>query len=164
MRSSILKLTYIYTCRSSIFEIKHYSSPLKLLSNSIGLTWFGFFKTKLCPMSHNDLIMDWVSRANSYDFPHVTVWSYGSKIDIKETIVHLIQATSYRIPIQCSERELWIFSHDHLFEMKFGSLKKHYLPQIISLKILRTKLWNFAKMFLRTLASHSKNFSFWTFV
>ena len=62
------------------------------------------------------------------------------------------------------ERELWIFSHDHLFEMKFGSLEKHYLPQIISPKILRTKIWNFYKIFLRISASHPKNFSFWNFV
>ena len=39
-----------------------------------------------------------------------------------------------------------------------------YLPQIISPKILQTKLWNFVKIFLTILAAHSKNFSFWIFV
>ena len=62
------------------------------------------------------------------------------------------------------ERELWRFSHDHLFEMKFESLKKPYLPKTISPKMLRNKIWNFAMMFLGSSASHYKNFRLWAVV
>ena len=81
-------------------------------------------RKKLCPISHNDLIMDWFSRANLYDLPHVTVSSFGSEIDSQETKVREIVTNFYGTPIRCSERELWIFSHDHLFEMKFRILKR----------------------------------------
>ena len=134
------------------------------ISNATGLTWFGFSKTKLFPTSHNDLIMDWFSRANLYDLPHVIFSSFSSEIDRKETKFHVLVTNFYGTPIQCPKRELLNFSHDHLFEMKFKSLKKHYLPQIISPKILRKKLWNFLMNFLRISASHHVNFRFWTFV
>ena len=128
------------------------------LLKAIGLTWVGFSKTKLCPISHNDLIMDWFSRANLYNFPRVTVSSFASEIDSQETKFYVIGTNFYGTPIWCSERELLKFSHDHLFEMKFRSLKKHYLPQIISPQILQKKLWNFLRNFLRILASHHMNF------
>ena len=86
--------------------------------------------------SHNDLIMDWFNIANVYDLPRVTVSSFTSKIDSQETAIHVLVTTFYGTPIQSPERELLKFSHDHLFEMQFRSLKKHYLPQIISPKIL----------------------------
>ena len=108
--------------------------------------------------------MDWFSRENLYNLPRVTVFSFGSEIYRQENKIYVLPVIFYRIIIWCTERELWIFSQNHLFEMKFGSLTKPYLPQTISLKILRTKLWNFATMFLKILASHSKNFIFWTFV
>ena len=164
LRSSILKLYYLCDWKSSISEIQPCSSPLKLLSNATDLTWFGFSKTKLCPISHNDLILDWFNRVNLYDLPRVTVLSFVSEIDSKETTSRIILNTFDGTPIQSSERELLKFSHDHLFEMKFRSLKKHYLPQIISPKILRTKIWNFFMNFLRISASHHMNFRFWTFV
>ena len=143
LRNSILKLDYLYDCITSIFEFQYQHSPLNYLSNSTGLTWFGFSKTKLCPISHNHLIMDWFSRANLYDLPRVTVSSFVSEIDSQETTVCVLATNFYSTPIRCPERELLNFSHDHLFEMKFRSLKKHYLRQIISPKIVRTKLWNF---------------------
>ena len=164
LRSSILKLYYLCDCGSSISKIQHWSSPLNSLLNSIGLTWFGFSKTKLCPISHNYLIMDWFSRANLYDLPRVTVLSFVSEIDSEETTGCVLVTTFDGTPIQSSERELLKFSHDHLFEMKFRSLKKHYLPQIISPKILRTKFWNFLTNFLKISALHHMNFRFWTFV
>ena len=165
LSSSIFKLNYLCYFRLSISEIRRCSSPLNLRLNSIVLTWFGFFKSKLCPISHDDLIiMDWFSRANLYDFPCVNVSFFGSEIDITKIVVHVIVATFYRISIRCSERELTHFSHRHLFQMKFKSLKQSYLPQIISPKILRTKIQNFYRRFLRILASHCKNFSFWNFV
>ena len=164
LRSSILKLDYLCDCGSSISEIQHWSSPLNYLLNATGLTWFGFSKTNLCPISHNDLILDWFSRANLYDLPRVTVLSFVSEIDSPETSVCVLATTFYGTPIQSPERELLNFSHDHLFEMQFRSLKKHYLPQIISPKILRTKLWNFLTNFLRLSASHHMNFRLWTFV
>ena len=110
------------------------------LLNSTGLTGFGFSKTKVSPISHNDLIMDWFSRVNLYDLPRVTVSSFTSEIYSHETTIRVLVTTFYGTPILCSERELLEFSHDHLFEMKLRSLKKHYLPQIISPKILQTKL------------------------
>ena len=106
LRSSILKLNYLCNWKSLISKIHPCSIPLKLLSNATGLIWFGFFKARLCPFSHNDPILDWFSRANLYDLPHVTVWSFGSKIYRKETTVRVILATLYKIPIWCLEREL----------------------------------------------------------
>ena len=164
MRSSILKLNYLYDFGSSISEIQHWSIPLNSLLNATALTWFWFSKTNLCPISHNDLIMDWFITANLYDFPSVTVSSFGSEIDSQETTVCLLVKKFYGTPIRCPKRDLLKFSHDHLFEMKFRSLKKHYLPQIISPNILRTKLWNFLTNFLKISASHHMNFIFWTFV
>jgi len=41
-----------------ICDLRSCSIPLCPLSNSTCLTWFGFFNAKLCPISHNDLIMD----------------------------------------------------------------------------------------------------------
>ena len=123
LRSSILKLDYICDCSTSIFDFWYQRIPMNYLSNAIGLTWFGLFKAKLCPIARNDLIMDWFNRANLYDLPRVTVSSFGSEIYRQETKIHVLPANFYSIPIWCSERELWIFSHDHLFEMKFGSLK-----------------------------------------
>ena len=123
LRSLILKLNYLCYFRSSIIEIWHWGIPLNSLSNATGHTWFGFLKTKLCPISYDDLIMDWFSRVNLYDLPCVTISSLGSEIDSQETAICVLVTTFYSTPIQCSKRELWIFSHDHLFEMKFGSLK-----------------------------------------
>ena len=163
-RRSILKLDNLYYWSTSISEFQYQRRPLNYLSNATGLTWFGFSKTKLCPISHNDLILDWFSRANLYDLPHVTVSSFVSEIDSQETTVRVLVTTFYGTQIHYLERELLNFSHDHLFEMKFKSLKKHYLPQIISPKILRTKLWNFLKNFLSISASHHTTFRFWPFV
>ena len=164
LRSSILKLDYLCDYGSSISKIQHWIHPLNSLLNSTVLTWFGFSKTNLCPISHNDLIMDWFSIANLYGLPRVTVSSFASEIDSQETRVRVLVTTFYGTPIRCPERELLNFSHDHLFEMKFRSLKKHYLLQIISPKMLRTKLWNFLTTFLRISALHHMNFRFWTFV
>ena len=164
LRSSILKLDYLCDCSSSISEFQYQCNPLNYLSNATGLTWFGFSKKKLCPISHNDLILDWFSRENLYDLQRVTVLSFVSEIDSQETIVHVIATNFYDTPIRCPERELLKFSPDHLFEMKFRSLKKHYLPQIISPKILWTKLWNILTNFLRISSLHHMNFIFLTFV
>ena len=81
LRSSILKLDYLCDCSTSISYFQYQRIPLNYISNSIGLTWFGFSKTKLCPISHNDLIMDWFSRANLYDVPCITISSFDSEID-----------------------------------------------------------------------------------
>ena len=99
LRTSVLKLNYLCNFRSLISEIQPYSSTLNLLSNATGSTWFLFFKTKLCPISHNDLIMDLFSRANLYDVPRVTFFSFGSEIDIQKNTVRLIAVTFYIIPI-----------------------------------------------------------------
>ena len=124
LRSSILKLMYLYNFGYSIYKITSCSSPMKFILNAIGPTWFGFYKTNLCPIFHNDLIVDWFNRENLYGIPRVTTYSFGFEIDKHDTIVHVILATFYRIPIWCSKRELWWFFQGHLFEMKFRSLQK----------------------------------------
>ena len=156
----------MYLCyfKSPICDFWSCSSPLSLLSNATGPTQFGVFKWQLCPISHNDLIMDGFSRAKLYDVSRVTVSSFNSKIDIKKTTVRALSTTFYRIPIWYLKRELWRFSQDHFFEMNFKSLQKHWIPQIISLKILCTLIWNFHRSFLGIWALPHKHFSFWTFI
>ena len=125
LRISILKLDYLCDCGSSISEIFHWGSLLNYLSNATGLTWFGFSKAKLCPISHNDLIMDWFSRVNLYDLPRVMFSCFGSEIDSQETTVRVLATNFYGTQIRCSERELWdeiqepektLPSTDHIFE------------------------------------------------
>ena len=99
LRSSILKLYYLCDCRSSLSRIYNWSSPLNSVLNATGLTWFGFPKTKLCPISHNDLILDWFSRANLYDLPRVTVLSFVSEIDSEETTGCVLVTTFDGTPI-----------------------------------------------------------------
>ena len=72
-RSLILNLVYLSYFRSSIYDFWLCRSTLSLLSHAIGLIQFGFFKGDLCPISHNDLIMDCFSRANFYGVPCVTI-------------------------------------------------------------------------------------------
>ena len=105
-RSMILNMMYPCDFRSLICDLRSCSSPLSLLSNATGLSRFGFFKAKLCLISHNDLIMDQFNKANLYDMPRVTVSSFGSKIDTQKTKVRALSATFYRISIFFSEREL----------------------------------------------------------
>ena len=105
LSSSILKLYYLCNYEYSLSEIWSYSSPLNLLSNLTGLTRFRFFMTKLCLISHNDLIMDYFRRANLYDMPRVIVSSFGSEIDTKETKVHVLVENFYIIVIRCSEKK-----------------------------------------------------------
>ena len=123
LRSSILKLNYLSNYGSSIYEIWFCNIPLNFHFNSTTLSWFGYFKANLHRISHNDLSMDLFSRVHLYNVPRLIVSSLGSEIATQETIVHVIVATFYNIPIWCLEQELWIFSHDHLFLMKVGSLK-----------------------------------------
>ena len=89
-RRSILNLIYLFYFRYSRFEFISCIIPIIPLSNAMGQTLFGFFKAKLCPISHNDLIMDWFSRTNFYDMPRVTISSFGSEIDPQETTVRVI--------------------------------------------------------------------------
>ena len=156
----------MYLCyfRSSISDFQSCSSPLCRLSNSTVLTQFGFFKWDLYPISHNALIMNCFSRAQLYDLPRVTIYSFGSKICRDKCTCCAISTNFYEIPIRYSERELWRFYQGHFFEMNFRSLQKPLLPQIISPKMLYNLIWNFYCSFLRILASPHKNFSFWTFV
>ena len=79
---------------------------MSLLSNSIGLTQFGFFKKELCPVSHNVLIMDCFRGGHLYDMPRVTVSSFVSKIDREKITGCAISVTFYSIPIRYTEREL----------------------------------------------------------
>ena len=104
-RSSILNLVYLCYFRSSISDFWSCSSPLSYLSNSIGLTEFGFFKRELYPISHTALIMDCFIKAHLYDMPRVTVSSFGSKIDRSKSKDYALSTTFYVIPIWYSERE-----------------------------------------------------------
>ena len=56
-----------------------------------------------------------VSRVNLYGVPRVTISSFGSEIDTRETKIPVISATFYKIPILFLESELWQFSQGHLF-------------------------------------------------
>ena len=116
LRCLILKLNYLCNSGYSISEIWSCSIPLSLISNATGLTWFGYFKTKLCRISHNDLIMDWFSRAKLYSMPRVTFSSFSSEIDTWETKVCLHVVTFYRIPIRCLERVMMIFPSSPLWD------------------------------------------------
>ena len=128
------------------------------------LTQFWFFKRELYAISHNALIMDSFSKAHLYGVPCVTISSFGSKIYRAKSKDCALSTTSYRILIWYSEMDLWKIYQGHFFEMNFRSLQKHWLPQIISPKILCTLIWNFHRSFLRILASPHKKLSFWTFV
>ena len=77
---------------------------MSLLSNSTGLTQFGFFKRELCPISHNALIMDCFSRAHLYGMQRVAVSSFGSEIDREKIKYYVLSTNFYIIPIQYPER------------------------------------------------------------
>jgi len=52
-------------------KIWSYGRTLSLLSNSMSRTKIRFFNIKLCQIPHNDLVMEWFSRSNLYEIPHV---------------------------------------------------------------------------------------------
>jgi len=70
--------------RSPICYVQSFSIPLSLLSNAMGLTQFEFLKVKLCPVSHNDLIMDYFSIENLYSVTRLPISYFDSKIDTKK--------------------------------------------------------------------------------
>ena len=74
-----MPLMYLYNFRSSSSKIATYNSPLCPLSNATSLIKIGFSKEELCQISHNDLIIDYFSRANLYNVPRVHVLIFGSK-------------------------------------------------------------------------------------
>ena len=115
--SSILKLLYLCNFGSPRSEILSYGSPLSLFSNPTIQTEIRFFKKGLCPISHDDLIIDWFSRVNLYEVPCVTVSTLGPEIDTKKTKFRPLSVPVYKISIWCSERKLWLFSPGHLFWM-----------------------------------------------
>ena len=123
-RILILKLLYLYNFRSPMSRIKSCSSHMSPLSNIARLIKIGFSKEELCPISHDDLIIDSFSRANLYKVPHVTVLNFCPKYATQKTIVHPIYITTYEIWSQCLEKKLWRFSQCHMFDMEFGSLQK----------------------------------------
>ena len=92
-RRSILNLVYLYYFRSPICDFRSCSIPLSLISNSTGLTQFGFFKRELFPISHNALIMDCFCKENLYGVPRVIVSSFSSKIDRDKTKFCVIFST-----------------------------------------------------------------------
>ena len=95
-RSSILNLVYLYYFKSLISDFHSCSIPLSRLSNSIGLTQFGFFKREFYPISHNALIMGCFSRVNLYVMPRITVPSFGSKIDREKAKVCALSSKGWR--------------------------------------------------------------------
>jgi len=105
-RSSILNLLYLYNFGYPGSEIASYCIPKSLLYNSTSLTNIGFFKKKLCPISHNDLIIDWFSRANLYGVPSVIILTFGSKHNTSKTTICALLVNFYKIQIRCSERNL----------------------------------------------------------
>ena len=57
-----------------------------LLRKWVLFRFWTFVQTKLCPISHNDLIMDSFTRANLYGVPCVTISSFGSKLIHKKLL------------------------------------------------------------------------------
>ena len=56
--------------------------------------------------------------------PRVTVWTFGSKQYIQETVVCPLSVPSYKISIRCSERKLWRFPQVTCFECNLGFCKR----------------------------------------
>ena len=84
-RSSILKLSYLCNFGSPRFEILSCGIPLSILSNPISHTEIGLDKIKLCPISHDDLVMHLFSTVNLYRMPHVTILTSSPKNDTRKT-------------------------------------------------------------------------------
>ena len=116
-RSSILNILYLCNYGSPGSSISSCVIPLSPISNPMGLINIGLFKKGLCPVSHDDLIIDWFSRANLYDVTRVTVSTIGYGTDTQQTTVYFICVNFYEIWIRCFERDLWWFSQGHLFGM-----------------------------------------------
>jgi len=116
-KSLILKRLWICNFRSPISEIWFGSNPLSPLSNPEILIKIGFYKEALCQISHDDLIIDWFSRANLYEVSRVTVSTLGPETNIQKTTVRPLSLTFYKISIWCSEKKLWQCSQGHLFSM-----------------------------------------------
>lgn len=87
-------------------EISSCGSPLNPLSNPTSLIEILFFKKVLCPISHNDLIIDYFNRENLYKVSRVTILTFGPENDTQLTKIHPLSITIYEILIQCSERKL----------------------------------------------------------
>ena len=83
-RSSILNLLYLCNFRSSRSEILACDSPLSPISNLIDLIEILFCKKELYPISHDDLSISWLSRANLYEVPHVTVSTFKPENDTQK--------------------------------------------------------------------------------
>jgi len=143
-RSSILNLLYLYNFRSPRSEISSCGSPLSPLSNPRSLIKIGFSKEDLCQISHDDLIIEWFSRANLYEVPRVTISTWGPKTDTKKTIGRPICINFYEISIWCLERKLWWFSQDHLLGCNSGACKnpKCLGPYLWKYSETRSKIWD----------------------
>jgi len=97
----LLNILYLYKFKYQRYEIQSYGIPLSLLSNATSMTKFGFFKGNLCPISHDVLIMDWLSRANLYIVPHVIALTFNLENDIQDTTFRETLDTFYKIQIRC---------------------------------------------------------------
>jgi len=100
---------YLYNFRSLGSQISCCGSPFSPLSKPTGLINIWFCKKELCPISHDDLIIDWFSRANLYEMPHATITTFGPENSTQKTKVYYISMNIYKILIQCLERNLWGF-------------------------------------------------------
>ena len=98
-RSLILPLMYLCNFRSSSSEIVTCNSPLCPLSNATSLIQIVFSKEELCQISHSDLIIDYLNRANLYGVPRVPVSIFGSETYKQETKIHPPSVPSSKISI-----------------------------------------------------------------
>ncbi len=73
---------------------------------------------KLCQISHDGLIMDWLSIENLYGIPRVKVSYFSPKIDTWETKVCEISVSFYEIQIWFLKGKLWWFSLGHQFKIE----------------------------------------------
>jgi len=89
-RSLILKRLHLFNIHSPRSEILFGYIPPSLLSNSTIQINIGFLKIKLCPISHDDLAMDWFGKTNLYGKPHVNVSPFEPNNDTWKIIVRAI--------------------------------------------------------------------------
>jgi len=136
-RKSILNLLYLCNFASQGSEISSCGSPLSLISNPTVLIKIGFFKNELCPISHDDLIIDFFNNVKLYEDPCVTVATFVPENTTQKTTVSALSTTIYEILIQCWERKLWQVSQRHLFYMKFGCLQNP--------NFLKSYLWKYSE-------------------
>ena len=90
-------MLYLYNFGSPRSEISFYGNLLSHLSDPKCMINIGVFKKELGQISHDDLIIDWFSRANLYEVPRVTITTFGPKNATQQTTICPLSMTIYEI-------------------------------------------------------------------